>query len=157
MANSSDKAYEVYKKLCNSYKATLGELQLPNFSVVEDVLKIIHIYDSALYEKIKIEQRDELEELKNKRKEKITATKTFLRRNVQGMGLSKKVENILIENGIVIINDLARLTEMELLRLPDFGRKGLEEVIKFLEKNGLILGIDYLNNPKQLEDVLFIS
>lgn len=44
--------------------------------------------------------------------------------------------------GMVTIRDLVRYTEKAILRVPNFGRKSLEEVKYFLVERGLRLGMD---------------
>ncbi len=52
------------------------------------------------------------------------------------MGLPVRTTNCLDEQGITTIGDLLRCTREELLAVPNFGEKTLEEVYKALEKFG---------------------
>ena len=51
------------------------------------------------------------------------------------------------------IKDLALSTEGELLRMPGFGRKSLNDVKYALKENGLTLGMDPEDLPKDMDDV----
>jgi hypothetical protein len=61
---------------------------------------------------------------------------------------------------LVTLGDLVRLTEAELLRVPNFGRKSLQEVKEILGYMGLHLGMD-LSEPRNedqlvLQDILVL-
>ena len=52
------------------------------------------------------------------------------------MGLPVRTTNCLDEHGISTIGDLLKCTREELIAVPNFGEKTLEEVYKALEKLG---------------------
>ena len=51
------------------------------------------------------------------------------------------------------LKDLALTKEGELLRMPGFGRKSLNDVKYALKENGLTLGMDPEDLPKDMDDV----
>jgi len=54
---------------------------------------------------------------------------------------------------IITIRDLVLKTEGELLRMPNFGRKSLNEVKENLSLMGLRLGMTEKQLPKRMEDI----
>ena len=60
---------------------------------------------------------------------------------VQELELSIRAENGLKEGKIFLIGDLIQASEAELLRLPNFGRKSLNEIKELLATMGLHLGM----------------
>jgi hypothetical protein len=54
---------------------------------------------------------------------------------------------------IITIRDLVLKTEDELLRMPNFGRKSLNEVKENLSLMGLRLGMTEKQLPKRMEDI----
>lgn len=58
---------------------------------------------------------------------------------IDGLGLSTRMINNLKAEGISQTGDLVRMTEVEVLRLPNVHRAGLMEVKDALERNGLSL------------------
>ena len=54
---------------------------------------------------------------------------------------------------IITIRDLVLKTEGELLRMPNFGRKSLNEVKENLSLMGLRLGMTEKELPKRMEDI----
>jgi hypothetical protein len=57
---------------------------------------------------------------------------------------------------LVTLRDLVQVTEAELLRVPNFGRKSLREVKEVLGSIGLHLGMDF-SPPLPSRDVNFIT
>lgn len=57
------------------------------------------------------------------------------------IGLSVRTTNCLDEQGISTVGDILRHTREELLAIPNFGGKTLEEVYKVLEKLGFTRGM----------------
>jgi DNA-directed RNA polymerase subunit alpha len=53
--------------------------------------------------------------------------------------LTVRCQNVFHREKIKTLGQLCRMTEGELLRLDDFGRKSLNEVIKEVQENGLTL------------------
>ena len=68
--------------------------------------------------------------------------------------LSVRSENVLKMNGIKYILELVRKTERELLQLPNFERKNLNEIKKALSGLGLSLGMEWPLNPRTQEALL---
>ena len=58
---------------------------------------------------------------------------------------SARTSNCLKRNGIELLSQLIRYTESDFLRLPNFGRKSLNEIEQFLKLHDLYFGI--YNNP----------
>lgn len=65
----------------------------------------------------------------------------FLRR-VDDLELSLRSANCLKFDNIVYIGDLVQKSEEDMLRTPNFGRKGLAEITEVIAKIGLRLGMD---------------
>ncbi|WP_157790728.1 DNA-directed RNA polymerase subunit alpha C-terminal domain-containing protein [Agrobacterium albertimagni] len=61
--------------------------------------------------------------------------------------LSVRTANVLIADNRVFVGDLVQLTEFELLRLPNFGRRALNEIKEMLASVGLRLGMVLSNWP----------
>jgi hypothetical protein len=53
--------------------------------------------------------------------------------------LSARVVKFLRNSDVVTVGDLTRMTWLDLLRTPNFGRKSLQQVEKLLESGGLAL------------------
>lgn len=64
-----------------------------------------------------------------------------LRSKVTDFDFSRRTVDSLSNNGINFVGDLVQKTEAELLKLPNFGRKSLNEVKTTLQKLGLHLGM----------------
>lgn len=72
----------------------------------------------------------------------MTANKhQLLGRKIDELFLSVRASNVLINAGVEKIGELARLTENQLLRLPNCGRKSVEEIKDALQTMGLHLGM----------------
>ena len=65
--------------------------------------------------------------------------------NLSDFGFSIRVLNCLKFKYIECIKDLVRLSELDLLKIPNFGPKSLKEVKEILAKNSLSLGMDIPN------------
>jgi hypothetical protein len=75
-----------------------------------------------------------------------------LLQNVDNLQLSVRSANCLKNENIVSVGDLVRWTESRLLRTPNFGRKGLNEIKECLAQIGLHLGMDLPGwPPKYIE------
>jgi DNA-directed RNA polymerase alpha subunit len=55
---------------------------------------------------------------------------------------TSRVYGCLANNHVITVRDLVSKTEADLLRLPNFGRRSLEEIKKVLRKSRLHLGMD---------------
>jgi DNA-directed RNA polymerase alpha subunit len=62
-------------------------------------------------------------------------------RRVDGLELSERTANCLKNDNIVYIRDLVQKSEAKMLRMPNFGRKCLNEVKEVLAQMGLWLGM----------------
>ena len=62
--------------------------------------------------------------------------------NFEELELSVRTDNGLKEGNIFLIGDLIQASEAELLRIPNFGRKSLNEIKEVLATKGLHLGME---------------
>ena len=69
-------------------------------------------------------------------------------REISSLGISTRAINSLINSGILYVGDLIGKTEMGLLRIPEFGRKSLNEVKAALSGLGLQLCTDVSGWPE---------
>lgn len=86
----------------------------------------------------------------------------FLFREIKDFDFSTRTLNGLLRGNIENVGDMVRLTGRELLKLRNFGKKGLREIEDFVEEHGLCLGMDvdglksryalYLAREKQKEE-----
>ena len=65
----------------------------------------------------------------------------MLAATVDGLGFSTRVQNVLDGMRVVTIGDLVALSDRELLRSPNLGRKSLSEIHQVLGARGLCLGM----------------
>lgn len=72
----------------------------------------------------------------------LNQTISTLQKKLVMYSLSRRVVNVLVNENVFFIGDLVTMSEVELLRVPNFGRKGLNEVKEVLAHIGLHLGID---------------
>jgi len=78
-----------------------------------------------------------------------TLSKNLLRK-VDELELSVRSANCLKDVGIVYIGDLVRKFENDMLRIPNFGRKSLNEIREILMQMGLNLGMDISESPEDI-------
>ena len=77
-----------------------------------------------------------------------------LLRKVDELELSVRSANCLKNDNIIYIGDLVQLTEAEMLRTPNFGRKSLNEIKEVLGQMGLHLGMEVPSwPPENIEDL----
>ena len=76
-----------------------------------------------------------------------------LLKQVDGLELSVRTADCLKNENIIYIGDLAQKTETEMLRMPTFGRKSLNDVKEVLAQMGLRLGMKIPGWPKKIEDL----
>ena len=67
----------------------------------------------------------------------------ILATSIYEVGFSQRVVNALTYARLRCIKDIVRQTEGQLLRVSNFGFDSLNEVRKYLESNGLVIGKDY--------------
>ena len=72
-----------------------------------------------------------------------------LSRKVGELQLSVRTADCLRLNNIVRIGDLVRMSEAELLRMPNLGRRSLNEIKEVLVTIGLRLGMEIPNWPPE--------
>ena len=70
-----------------------------------------------------------------------------LDRKIQELELSIRVMNALIQNDIKTVGDLVQNPPGQLLRIPNFGRKSLNEIKEVLTGMSLYLGMEIPNWP----------
>jgi len=63
-----------------------------------------------------------------------------LRLRIADLDLPKGAKSVIRHQNMIYVGDLVQMTEAELLRIPDLGRKRLGEIKAALQKLGLILG-----------------
>ncbi len=74
--------------------------------------------------------------------EEIVRIRKLLKMPVDELELSVRASNCLKAANIETVADLVRLTESEMLKFRNFGRKSLQELQKVLEQRGLFFGMD---------------
>lgn len=67
---------------------------------------------------------------------------------IDDAGLSTRVRNALLGLQVTDIKQLATLTEHDLLRSPNLGRKSLDEIRDLLDRHGLVLGMAFPPEPE---------
>ena len=77
-----------------------------------------------------------------------------LLKKVDELELSVRSANCLKNDNIVYIGDLIQKSEAEMLRIPNFGRKSLNEIKEVLAQMGLHLGMEVPNWPPENIDEL---
>ena len=58
------------------------------------------------------------------------------------LGLSSRIANNLVREKLVYIGDLVQVTETELLKTPNFGKRSIDEIKECLEQRGLHLAME---------------
>jgi hypothetical protein len=66
---------------------------------------------------------------------------------IEDIALSTRVRNALLGLQVRDIKQLATLTERDLLRSPNLGRKSLDEIHDLLDRHGLVLGMAFPPEP----------
>lgn len=79
----------------------------------------------------------------------------LIKKEIQELEMNIRVHSALRHHmpQLKTIKDLALSTEGELLRMPGFGKKSLNEVRYALKENGLELGMKQEDLPKDMDDV----
>jgi predicted DNA-binding transcriptional regulator AlpA len=60
-------------------------------------------------------------------------------RRIDELGLGRRCHNALVDHGIIILDELVRLSEDDLMRLPNIGRLSCAEIMAALDALGLRL------------------
>ena len=92
-----------------------------------------------------------------KEPKQLVAVKTendHLKRSINELELSVRAVHCLEAIGIKTIKDLAEKTELEMLKLQNFGKKSLEEIKKILASMGLNFGSKFDDESKKIEDIV---
>ena len=92
------------------------------------------------------------EEPQSKEEEKSESELPFnknLLKKVEELELSVRSANCLKNDNIVYIGDLVQISEAEMLRTPNFGRKSLNEIKEVLAQMGLSLGMEVQDWPPE--------
>jgi DNA-directed RNA polymerase subunit alpha len=63
----------------------------------------------------------------------------LLKRPLEALGLTSRPHNMLTRVGVETVSDLVAQSRVQLMNIPDFGRKSLEEVEEALAAKGLSL------------------
>jgi lambda repressor-like predicted transcriptional regulator len=79
-------------------------------------------------------------ELRDRRRLETAPAANGILTKVDDLELSVRSANCLKNENITCVGDLVRRTDAELLRMPNFGRKSLEEIEEVLAQMGLHLG-----------------
>lgn len=76
---------------------------------------------------------------------------------VEYLELSVRTGNCLKNENVVYVGDLVQKTEAELLKVPNFGRKSLYEIMSELSRLGLTLGMELEGwPPETIKDVVTV-
>ena len=78
-------------------------------------------------------------------------------KKVDELELSVRSANCLKNDNIVYIGDLVRMTEQDMLRTPNFGRKSLNEIKEVLQEYNLTLGMEIEEWPPENIELLSAS
>lgn len=76
-------------------------------------------------------------------KEASKEERIVLAESIYEVGFSQRVVNALTYAGLKSIKDIVKLTEGQLLRTPNFGFDSLNEVKRYVESKGLVIGKEY--------------
>ena len=76
-------------------------------------------------------------------KEASKEERIVLAESIYEVGFSQRVVNALTYAGLKSIKDIVKLTEGQLLRIPNFGFDSLNEVKRYVESKGLVIGKEY--------------
>jgi hypothetical protein len=74
---------------------------------------------------------------------------------IEDLELSIRVMNALIQNDIKTVGDLVQKTRDELIRIPNFGRKSLNEIKEVLSSMSLELGMNIDTQPEEPQPTVF--
>ena len=74
--------------------------------------------------------------------ESTTSTDSVLMKRIADLPVTKRSANCLRNENIVYLGDLARFTEAEMMKMPNFGRKSLTELRELLAQYNLSFGMD---------------
>lgn len=76
-------------------------------------------------------------------KEASKEERIVLAESIYEVGFSQRVVNALTYAGLKSIKDIVKLTEGQLLRIPNFGFESLNEVKRYVESKGLVIGKEH--------------
>lgn len=116
----------------------------PCFNCESVALLKRHFSDTRL--KLLLELMDQTKSLEMHQRECDPAyarLKDLLMRSVDSLDLSIRSANAFRNADMRFVGDICRLTQAELMRTPNFGRKSLDEVKEVLALMGLRLGMEF--------------
>ncbi len=102
------------------------------FSYAVETLKE-HFSVISFLEEEKEKEKEIVEEKKDKPKKETKKTGEGDDVKIEDLGLSKRTENILLENKIKSTKSLSKKTEEDVLGMKGMGKKGVEEIKKYLK------------------------
>lgn len=110
--------------------------------ILKDHVNIFSNFEQDLEDVEEPDRGDEKEELAKK-----------LSKSIDELELSVRSHNCLKKMGINTVGDMARMTEADLLKVRNFGKKSLEEVVKVLSDMHLSLGmnVEEVNSEEEEE------
>lgn len=76
-------------------------------------------------------------------KEASKEERIVLAESIYEVGFSQRVVNALTYARLKSIKDIVKLTEGQLLRIPNFGFDSLNEVKRYVGSKGLVIGKEY--------------
>lgn len=117
----------------------------PNFLIEADDWESAELDDHVRAEATKLRLKKEIDQL--------GFNPLFLKSIVE-LELSTKAFNVLKNNNIVYLGDLVEKSEAALLRMPNFGRKAVNEMKEILAHMGLHLGVEIPGWPPEEVHVL---
>jgi DNA-directed RNA polymerase subunit alpha len=56
---------------------------------------------------------------------------------IEALNMSRKTTSALIQNGVETVEDLKNITENDIYKFKNFGRKSLEELLKRMKETGI--------------------
>lgn len=116
----------------DSWPACVTNLESPDNSIIDASAKKVSLYLKNLKMLWELGVAPTIEEM---------PVNPALLTEVDDLSLSIRTASCLQNAGIVYVDDLVQKTEAELLRLPNFGRKPLNEIKEVLTQMGLHLGM----------------
>ena len=100
---------------------------------------------------------EELKELKKIHKDERPLLSDLDKKIFEEFKFSSRTRNVLGQDNYVITGDLVKTTESELLRIPNLGRKSLNEIKEKLAEMNLHLGMDLKNTTFSAENLNYID
>ncbi|MDR0723841.1 MAG: DNA-directed RNA polymerase subunit alpha [Endomicrobium sp.] len=96
-----------------------------------------------------VEDEEIVTDIENDSNEQTSEEESVFGRHVSSMVLSTRASNSLKNASIETIGDLVKLTEEEILKLNNFGKRSFEEIKTKLEELNLTFGMELKNGAKK--------